>query len=543
MQMNQPKTLFHNAHLISFPEMPKGDAFLVSNGMIEKIGFFHELIEETNSKVSTIDLQEKTVVPGLTDSHIHMLAYGATKEQVVNLKEVSSVKELKNEVLNFMDRKKIEPGQWVKGSGWNQDAFPDHKIPDRRDLDAISTEHPIKLLRMCYHICSVNTKALEVAGITKDTVDPEGGRIDRDEYGNPTGVLRETAMELVNHAIPPLVDKEEMKELILSACHDLVRHGFTTVHTDDFGFVGDRQSLLDAYRELNEQGELPLQIVLQMIIFHEKDMDFYIQNNLQSWKPQGQLMPGPIKILGDGSLGSRTAALHDAYSDDEETSGFLLMSEDRLDRMIKKAFENGFDVATHGIGDKTIEKVLDLYKKYEDLYRTKNLRPSIIHSQIGSPSILKKYKDSQIIANIQPIFLHSDIHIAKDRIGSKRLKYSYCWKTYLEMEIPTVGSSDAPVESFNPFWNIYTAVARKDLEGSPQEGWIMEEALSLKEAMELFTQKPPMLSDESHIKGQLKKGYEANFVVLEQDPFKVEIESLKNFKAYATYFCGKKVYG
>ena len=540
--MKTGKTLYYNANLLNFPDKPKGDAFLVNNGFIERIDFSNELTKDINDDVEAIDLGQKTVIPGLTDSHIHLLAYGSTKEQVVSLKEVRSMEQLKEKVSRHIKRKDLKEGQWAKGSGWNHDTFPDRKIPDRYDLDDISTDHPIKLLRMCYHICSVNTKALELAGITRDTPDPDGGRIDRDAEGNPTGVLRETAMELLNQAIPPIVDKEEIKELILSATEDLVSLGFTMVHTDDFGFVGDRQALLDAYKELNEQEKLPLQIVMQMIIFDLKDIDFYIENNLQSWKPMGRLMPGPIKILGDGSLGSRTAAMHEPYSDDEETSGFMLMSEERLDAMIKKAFENGFDVAAHGIGDRTTETMLDLFRKYEHLYKPKNLRPSVIHSQIGSASILRKYKENQIIANIQPIFTHSDLHIAEERIGPERLKYSYCWKTYLDMGIPTVGSSDSPVESFNPYWNIYTAVARKDLEGNPEGGWIMEEALSLKEAMELFTLKPPMLSDECDTKGQLKEGYEASFVVLDQDPFQVDIETLKDFKPSATYFRGEKVY-
>ncbi|RQD70577.1 MAG: amidohydrolase [Tindallia sp. MSAO_Bac2] len=540
--MSNGKVMYHNANLINFPDMPDGDAFIVENGKFEKVGATEVLKKEINDSDELIDLQNKTVIPGLTDSHIHLLAYGSTKEQVVSLKEVRSMEELKSKVAQHIDRKALTSGQWVKGSGWNHDTFPDRKVPDRQDLDSISREHPIMLLRMCYHICSVNTKALEMAGITRDTPDPEGGKIDRDANGNPTGVLRETAMELVKQAIPPIVDKDEIKDLILSATEDLVSLGFTTVHTDDFGFVGDRQALLDAYKELNEQKKLPLQIVMQMIIHNPEDIDFYIENNLQSWNSMGRLMPGPIKILGDGSLGSRTAALHEPYSDDPETSGFMLMSEERLDAMIKKSFENGFDVAAHGIGDKTTETMLDLFKKYEHIYKPKNLRPSVIHSQIGSDSILRKYRDQQVIANVQPIFTHSDLHIAEDRIGSKRLKYSYCWKTYLDMGIPTVGSSDSPVESFNPFWNIYTAVARKDLEGNPKDGWIMEEALSLQEAMELFTLKPPMLSDECDTKGQLKEGYEANFTVLDKDPFKVDIEELKDFKAHATYFRGEKVY-
>ncbi|SDY87853.1 amidohydrolase [Tindallia californiensis] len=540
--MSTPRTMFYNANLSNFTDLSTDNAFITENGMITKIGDSNDLLPLLKDEDIRINLQQKTVIPGFTDSHMHLLAYGSTKEQVVSLKEIPSIDALKKAVTQHIDRKSIPIGDWVNGSGWNQDLFSDRKIPDRQDLDSISRKHPIKLLRMCYHICSVNSKALELAGITKHTPDPEGGKIDRDSHGNPTGVLRETAMELINRVIPPIENKEEMKNLILSACDDLVKHGFTCVHTDDFGFVGDRQALLDAYKELNEAKKLPLQIVLQMIIYKPEDIRFYIDNQLQSWKSMDRLIPGPIKILADGSLGSRTAALYKPYSDDAETSGFMLMSEKRLETMIKLAFENDFDVAAHGIGDKTIETLLDIYAKHEALYQSKHLRPSIIHSQIGSESILRKYRELQVIANIQPIFTHSDLHIAEARIGSDRLKHSYCWKTYLEMEIPTVGSSDAPVESFNPFWNIYTAIARKDLMGNPQDGWIPEEALTRKEAFELFTTKPPLLSGESHQSGKLKEGYWANFLVLQKDPFVVRPEELKDFMPIATYFRGEKTY-
>ena len=540
------KTLFYNAKPVVFDGAPAFDAFFVEEGKIVETGSGEDLKASLPSQVSDVtlvDLEHNTVVPGLVDCHIHLVGYAATKEKNVSLKGVPSLDAMQDKVCSFIEKKELEEGSWISGSGWNHDSFPVREIPTRHDLDAISPHHPMKLLRMCYHICVVNTKALELAGITKDTPDPVGGKIDRDAEGNPTGVLRETAMTLVDKAIPPLKDKEEIKELILAACNDLVSMGFTAVHTDDFGMVGDRQALYEAYMELDQEGKLPLEVVLQMITYEPSDFQFYVDHGLKTGTRFNRLVAGPIKILGDGSLGSRTAALKEPYSDDPSTSGFMLMTDESLEKMISQAFENGFDTAIHSIGDLTMEKVLENYEKYQDLVKQHNLKPSIIHSQIASPALLEKYKELGVVANFQPIFTHSDWHIAEERVGSERLKTSYCWKTYLDMGIPCVGSSDAPVESFNPYWNLYAAVARKDLTGNPEGGWIPEEALSRDEALKLFTLYPPMLTNEVGVKGELKAGYAADFTVLSDDPYTVDLEEMKNMKALATYKGGEKVYG
>lgn len=537
------KTLFYRADPVLFNAEKPFDAFLVHEGMITGTGTFETLKSQLTPGDITVNLGGKPVIPGLSDCHLHLLAYAATKERVVNLKGLASLEEIQDRVASFIREKKIKQGCWVNGSGWNHDLFQERKIPDRHDLDKISAEHPIKLLRMCYHICVVNTKALELAGIDSKAPDPEGGRIDRDAEGNPTGVLREKAMALLDRVIPQIKDKSEIKDLIISSCNDLIRHGFTTVHTDDFGFAGDRQTLLDAYRELDEADRLPLDIILQMIIYEPDDLRFYLDNGLQSGTRFKRLSAGPVKILGDGTLGSRTAALKAPYDDEPATSGFMLMPEQDLDLMIQQAFLNGFNVAVHAIGDLTMETVLNIYKKYRNLIKKNDLKPSVIHCQIASPSILNKFKQLKIIANFQPIFLHSDWSVAEERVGKKRLKTSYCWKTFTGMGIPCVGSSDAPIESFNPFWNIYTAVARKNLDGMPLEGWITEEALSREEALKLFTLYPPLLTGETDRKGQIKTGFAADFAVLSDHPYTVPEDELKNIKVLATYKEGHKVYG
>jgi len=536
------KTLFYNAKPLAIEPEDPFNAFIVDEGIIMETGNFEDLKASLSSTDLMVNLEGKNVIPGFTDSHIHLMAYAANKELIVNLKGVQSIDSLQNDTKNFIKNKTISPGQWVSGWGWNHDLFPDRRMPDRHDLDKISDKHPIQLTRMCYHICVVNSSALEAAGINENTPDPAGGKIDRDEHGKPTGILRESAMLLIDLAKPPLADICVIKDLIRSACSDLVSCGFTCVHTDDFGILSDRDLLLKAYIELDEAGELPLDVVLQMIIYSPSELDFYIEHNLQSGRRFNRLSTGPIKILGDGSLGSRTAALKEPYSDKRDTSGFMLFEKETLDKMIERCFENSFNVAVHAIGDLTQQTVLEIFGRHRHLIKKENLRPSIIHCQIASSKIIELYREYNIIANFQPIFIHSDWPIALERVGEKRLKTSYCWQTFLDSGIFCVGSSDAPVESFNPFYNLYAAVFRKGLEGQPDGGWISEEALSRQEALNLLTLYPPKLTGEEMIKGQLKQGYAADFAVLSGDPLTVPEDELKNLKVLATYKEGMPVY-
>jgi predicted amidohydrolase YtcJ len=533
--------LFYNARPVLLAGEANFDAFLVEDGLITATGEEKALLKSVDGVCDTVDLGGHPLIYGLTDSHLHLLAYAATLEKVVNLKGVRSLDELQNRVKTFIEQKNVPTGSWVAGSGWNHDQFAERRMPDRHDLDCIAVDKPIKLVRMCFHASVVNTMALQMAGIDKDTPDPPGGAIDRDQHGYPTGLLRETAMDLVDRAIPPISDQAVIKDLILTACDNLVRLGFTTVHVDDFSFNVERRVLFDAYLDLDRQGLLPLDVVLQLIVQNEEELDFYIQKELKSGLRYSRLMIGPIKVLADGSLGSRTAALKEPYSDDPQTAGFLLMPVEKLDRLFARALENGFDLAVHAIGDLAMEKVAGLLAKHQELRVINRLTASIIHCTVADYPTINLLRHSDIIANIQPIFIHSDWQIAPDRLGTQRLKTSYCWKTYLSQKVFCVGSSDAPIESANPFENIYAAVARKDLNGKPDAGWIKEEALSREDALRLFTLNPPVLSREAEIKGQLKTGFRADFVLLSADPLLCSEEALKAIKVIKTYKSGVPV--
>lgn len=519
--------VFANGRFMRSKGKKKIDFVAVKNGKIVKYGRSEE-INNYEDDYEVIDLKGKYIYPGFTDAHMHLVAYSQKKLYEVALDNVYSRAELVKKVKAFIKEKNIKPGDWVAGAGWNQDQFEDKVFPDRYLLDQISTQHPIHLTRTCYHICVVNSKALDLARIDENTASPDGGKIDQDKDHIPTGILRENAMDLVTSILPGIKDKNKMKELIIKGCKDLAKVGITTVHTDDFPFVEDKKTLWEVFKELANNNELPIRVVLQLRAAKKEDIYNYQKMGLKSWDKINNLVVGPIKVITDGSLGSRTAALEESYEDDQGNKGLMLMSEERLEKLVHESFNHDFDICMHAIGDRSMRAILASYEKHYDLYRKKGFRPSIIHCQIGNIDILNRFKKLDIIANIQPIFLNTDWKIAESRIGKERLKYSYCWKTYMDMGILCVGSSDAPIESFNPLYGIYTAVTRKDLEGKPKNGWVQEESLNINRAIDLFTINAAYLSHEEKEKGSIQVGKYADFVILSDDLLRVDEECIKD---------------
>ncbi len=519
--------LYVNGNFYSFNEK-KIEYLGVSQGKIEAMGSLNDLdcIHECAREV--IDLEGKSVYPGFTDAHLHLIAYAQKKCHEVSLSDCTSKEDMVKRIKVHIVKNDIQPGEWVIGAGWNQELFQDKSYPDRHLLDDVTVESPVFLIRTCYHICVVNSVALKECGIDANTSFQDGGKIDKDQQGEPTGVLRENAMSLVTNQIPSIHSKDKLKALILEGCQDLASLGITTVHADDFSFIEDKKMLWQAYEELAQENALPLRVILQLRVASLEDIVEYKDMGMKSWMDINRLRIGPVKIIADGSLGSRTAALEEAYSDDLNNRGILLNSEKEYDEMISESFKNNFDMCVHAIGDRAMKIILNNYQKYKKLYKKKGFRPSIIHCQIASEEILEKFKTLDIIANIQPVFVSSDWRIIESRVGAKRLKYCYSWKKYFEKGIKCAGSSDAPVESFNPIYGIHAAVNRQDLAGMPKDGWIPEEKLSLKEAIYIFTTGAAFLSHEEDLKGNFEIGKYADFVVLSDDLFEINEEQIKD---------------
>ena len=485
--------IFFNGNFYSSDE--KETEYLgITDGKISGIGKLEDIRKIYEYADEVIDLEGKNVYPGFTDAHMHLVAYAQKKKYEVSLSGCTSKEEMKQRIKKHIAKKDIKPGEWVMGAGWNHELFEDKGYPDRYLLDDVTKECPVFLIRTCYHICVVNSEALKVCGIDENTIFPDGGKADRDQEGKLTGVLRENAMNVVSSKIPKIKSKEKMKNLIMEGCNDLIAKGITTVHTDDFCFVEDKKMLWESYKELGEKQELPLRVVLQLRVASLEDISEYKELGMKSWVDIERLRIGPAKIIADGSLGSRTAALEESYSDDPGNTGIMLSTEAEFDKIVSQCFKNEFDVCVHAIGDRTMRTILDVFKKHKKAYKEKGLRPSIIHCQIASEAILNKFKELDIIANIQPVFVCSDWDLAESRVGAERSQYSYSWRKMLDKGIKCAGSSDAPVESFNPLYGIYAAVNRQDLTGMPEGGWRPEEKINLDEAIGIFTEGAAYLS-------------------------------------------------
>jgi predicted amidohydrolase YtcJ len=521
---------------------PAAEAVAVKAGNIVMVGSSEEALSLKTGHTEVIDLEGKVLLPGFNDSHMHLLNFGLSL-RMVDLNGVKTIDEITERTRNFIKAKGIEKDKWIQGRGWNQDYFKGEKrFPDRYDIDKISTEHPIALSRACGHICIVNSKALERIGITKDTPQVEGGCFDLDQEGEPLGIFRENALSLIYDRIPsPKVS--EVKEIIREAAAYANSKGLTSVQSDDLESIpgGSSELVLQAYSELKEEG-LTLRINEQCLLPDMDRLKSFLDKGYRTGYGNELFKIGPLKLLADGSLGARTAALCEPYADDKTTSGILVYDDKELEELVKFAHDSGMQVAIHGIGDRTMYMAFEALEKALKDNPREDHRHSIVHCQITDEVLLDKFRDMKVTAHIQPIFLHYDIHIVEQRIGREKAKKTYAFKTMLNKEIHIAMGTDCPVEPLDVMPCIYCAVTRRDLKGYPEGGWLPGERLSVEEAVYNYTMGSAYASFEEHMKGSIAEGKLADLVVLCEDIFQVEPENIKYIKIEKTFLGGKLVY-
>ena len=534
--------LFANANLIpaAFSEK-KIRSFVVNDeGKIVEIGDKTKL-KENHPNAEIKDLAKKTVIPGLNDAHLHLFQYGLAKNKI-NLAEANSITDIQKKVKKYIKNNELKENEWIEGKGWNDERFDNSSFPTSADLDKISRKYPIILKRTCFHVAAVNSKALKLCEINENTSDPEGGEIGKDKNGKPNGLLYDEAIELIENKIPQK-SIDEIKKILKESFADAIQTGLTSLQVDDFFNVENPEKILQAYLELKENNEIPLRINLQMRIPSKEKMEEFEKRGLITGYGDNYFKIGPVKFVLDGSLGARTAALKDPYSDQKDTKGKKLYEQEKFNEICKFAADKNFQIAVHAIGDKAIEMALEgfNYTYVSDQSAAKN-RPIIVHAQISNEDLNKDMKNKGIIASIQPIFLKSDWQAIENRVGKKRVKMSYPWKSYYDKGIKLSGSSDAPIEPFNPFLGIYTAVTRQDFNENPENGWNPEEKMSIDEALEIFTEGGAYQSFEEDIKGKLKKGKLADFIVIDRDIRKIDENKIKDIQVLETYVGGNLVY-
>ena len=534
------KTVYYNARVYTGGEALQ-QAFLEENGLITAVGQNEEILALADARTIREDMGGRFICPGFNDSHMHLLSFGQSLTGAHLAQHTDSLAGMIDYVREYAVKHPPREGRWLRGRGWNQDYFADvRRMPDRADLDSISTEFPIMLTRACGHCCVVNSRVLELAGITAATPSPEGGSIGR-ENGEPDGRLYDNAIELLNPFIP-LPDTEELKDMIRLAAGVLNSYGITSVQSDDYSLFRaiPFETVNAAFRELEESKELTVRVCEQANFTTVEELSRFIEAGNITGTGSDLFRIGPLKLLGDGSLGSRTAHLSRPYADSPDTCGFSLFSREEMDRMISFANAHGMQVAVHAIGDACLDRVLDAFSLALRKNPRRDHRHGIVHCQITRADQLERIRDLQLHVYAQSVFLDYDNHIVEGRAGRELAATSYSWKTLMKSGVTVSNGSDCPVELPDVMRGIECAVTRTSMDGTGP--YLPEEAFSVKEALDSFTVCGARASFEEGRKGLIAPGYAADFTVLDRDPFETAPRDIHSIAVQACFLGGRCVF-
>lgn len=502
-----------------------------ASGKILDVGGAKELLAR-HPGAKRLDVGSATVVPGLIDAHGHVagLGWAMLNADLVDAKD-------KAEVLARLRafEKKLSPGQWLTGRGWDQNDWPDKVFPSAADLDAAFPDRPVWLSRIDGHAGWANSAAMRA--VQQDLAghwQPDGGSIQRDAKGQPTGIFVDNAMDLIEAARPAL-DEATAEKMLALGMQTAVAHGLTGVHDAGVSLAEFRR-----YQRLAERGQMPLRI--HAMADGDKDALALLCRDGLYRHPSGRLQMRAVKLYADGALGSRGAALLSDYSDDHGNRGLLVLSPEALKAAVSKAQRCGVQVATHAIGDRGNRIVLDTYAQALGQEAAGDHRWRIEHAQILSPQDLPRLAQLHVIASMQPTHATSDMPWAEDRLGPQRIVGAYAWRQLRDAGTHLALGSDFPVESVDPRLGLYAAVTRSDGKGLPLGGWYPDEKLTAFEALRGFTLEAAYAGFADTEVGSLAPGKRADFVVLAEDPLAVPEAVLRSLTIEATYVDGKPVY-
>jgi len=479
----------------------------------------------------TVDGEGKTLLPGMIDAHGHLLGLGSNLLEV-DLRDTASSQEAVSRVAEYALAN--SKGLWITGRGWNQELWSDRTYPKATDLDAKISDRPIWLTRVDGHAGWANTRALKMAGIDKNTKSPKGGQIIKDPQGNPTGVLIDNAMALVEEHIPD-TGPAQLNAQLNAAGEHLLSQGVTAMHD-----AGIPQTVYNFYLRRAVEQTLPVRIYAMI-----SATDPALSKMLAAGPVRGKqdyLFINSVKAYGDGALGSRGAALLEPYSDAPHQRGLMVTQPEDFEALFDEVISAGFQLNFHAIGDRANRLALDQFEATFKEKDGKKLRNRIEHAQVVAPSDLKRFSSLGILPSMQPTHATSDKNMAEDRIGKARMEGAYAWQTLLESGIAVPLGSDFPVELANPFYGIHAAVTRQDRNNNPVDGWYAHEALSLKQAFKGFTLDAAYAAHMEDSLGTLTPGKWADFIVVDQDIFSIEPQNLWKTKVDQTWIAGEKVF-
>jgi predicted amidohydrolase YtcJ len=515
----------------------RAEAIAVRGDRILAVGTRDEVLKTKGPDTKIIDLGGRFVMPGFNDAHMH-LAHAGQEKLSVNLVGAKTLDEFRERI-----RSKVEtarPGEWIVGAGWDETLWPVKAVPTRWDLDEVSSGHPVYMDRVDGHIGVANTRALQLASITVASREPAGGKIDRDEAGTPNGILRETARDAVR-AVIPKPTHEQRRQAIQLALADLASHGITSAQ--------DNSSWEDVqiYGELEKEGKLTARIS-EWLPF---DDSIESLNRKRSFHPASDdmLHTGMLKGFMDGSLGSKTAALLEPYSDDPRNSGLPQYEADKLNPMAKERVLAGYQLGFHAIGDKGVQMALDAFAEAERAAKENKVKGAdggsdyrfrIEHAQVTTPQQILRFKELKVIASMQPSHLLTDMNWAESRLGPKRAAHSYAWDEFLKHGVVLAFGTDYPVEPVTPFRGLYAAVSRQS--ENAKKSYYPEQKISIEQAITAYTTGSAFAEFAEKQKGKLEPGMLADLVVLDRDVTSVPLTKILETEVLRTVVGGRTVY-
>ncbi len=508
---------------------PWAQAVAIRDGRFVAVGKDEEIRKLIGKETEVIDLGGKLALPGFNDAHLHF-TNGGLYLLGIDLRPARDEKEFARILKEYIY--KVPEGEWITGGNWDHENWPSKKHPLKEMIDPFTPDHPVLVSRLDGHMALANSLALKLAGITRDTPDPQGGEIVKDKKtGEPTGILRDTAMELVDKVIPPL-SREKRERAIRAAMRHAQELGVTSVQ--DNSSADD----LRVYQELLRKGELGVRISAWRGIDGWADFA-----RIGITAPCGDpfLRLGTVKIFTDGSMGAGTALFFAPYADDPATSGLPIHTQDELAALVLNADKAGLQVAAHAIGDKANAWILDAFARAREANGVRDSRHRVEHSQVVRPADLKRFAELGVIASVQPSHCIDDMRWAEKRIG-KRVDDAYRWRSFLDAGVHVAFGTDWDVEPLDPRLGLYAAVTRELPAGGPAGGWHPGEKLSLEQAIEAYTLGSAYAEFQEGVKGSIEVGKLADMAVMDRDLFVIARKDMLTAPVAITILNGKIVF-
>ncbi len=537
-QVQSADLVFKNGNIYTVNDaQPKAEAVAIRGDRIIFVGSNRGAQRFVGGKTRVIDLNGKTMVPGMTDAHQHLAGVGF-REMTLNLEGTTSLEDFLAKVKARVDQ--ARPGEWVTGRGWIETFWKPPVFPTRTDLDKVAPNNPVVLTRADGHASVVNTAALKLAGVNKNTANPFGGEISKGSDGEPSGMLIDAAQGLVRRHIPATTPQDAERAVILGVKRN-IELGWTQIQDAGGSYAeaqlfkklyGEGKIKLRIYKAVHGPGPSATQLLAAGPIIGAFDHRFTFRT---------------IKSVSDGALGSRGAALLEPYSDAPNTTGLMTVKQEEFAPMLALALEKGIQVETHAIGDRANRFTLDEYEKAfkaVPLAQRKLADPRwrIEHSQVVNPDDLPRFAKLGVIPSMQPSHAIGDLHFAPSRLGIARLKGAYAWQSLIKSGAIIPGGSDAPVERGEPMIEFYAAVARKDMKGFSGAGWHPEEAVTRQQALKMFTIWPAHAAFEETLRGSIKTGKLADFTIFSSDLMKIPETEILKTRCVMTVIAGEIVY-